>query len=363
VLAVVVIAGVSSRAGRGEAGGESSTTASTAAVASSLAPTSTLPPVVSATAAPVSKTSLKSTLGVGSVGDDVKMVQERMAAIGFNPGPVDGEFGQNTKQAVWAFEKLVLGVPRAQATGQVTNETWQRMQDDSLVKPRRPQGLNATHMEIYLPEQVGVVFSGDRPVLVAHISSGTLDAQGQPEEFCEVGKFDTDEKGNKIDPPEEKAICAKSKTPGGVFKFTWRYEGNRQSALGGMTNPVYFNYGIAVHGAINVPLEPASHGCVRLNQTLAKVFPTLVKQGDRVFVWGHDGKQPEDYSKNESLPSFNYADPNATTTTSTTTTTAPTSTKPGPTTTKPTPSSPPTTPPPTTPPVTTAAELPAAPET
>ena len=51
-----------------------------------------------------------------------------------------------------------------------------------------------------------------------------------------------------------------------------------------MMNPVYFNYGIAVHGADNVPLEPASHGCVRLNQTIAKFFPDLVKNGYRVYV-------------------------------------------------------------------------------
>jgi hypothetical protein len=100
-----------------------------------------------------------------------------------------------------------------------------------------------------------------------------------------------------------------------------------------MFNPVYFNYGIAIHGAINVPLEPASHGCVRINMTLAKTFPDLVKKGDNVYVWAQDGKQPEQYSKNESLPSFNQPDPNATTTTSTTI--APTTTIAATTTTKP----------------------------
>ena len=41
-------------------------------------------------------------------------------------------------------------------------------------------------------------------------------------------------------------------------------EGIRRRALGGMWDPVYFNYGIAMHGALNVPLEPASHGCIRI---------------------------------------------------------------------------------------------------
>jgi hypothetical protein len=335
-VAVVVIAGV---AGGSRGDGSGSTTTQPTVTVASLSPTSAvavtdLPPITpTSTTTPGTKTQLGTTLGVGSVGSDVKRVQERLAAIGFNPGPIDGEFGQNTRQAVWAFEKLVMGVARSKATGQVTNEMWQRMQDDGLVKPRRTQG-SGTHMEIYLPEQVAVVFSNDTPTLVAHISTGEIDAQGKPKEFCEKGVFDTDERGNPLDPPVEKAICALSKTPGGVFEFERRYEGNRKSALGGMLNPVYFNFGIAVHGAINVPLEPASHGCVRINQTLAKIFPSLVSNGDRVLVWGHDGKQPEEYSERESLPSFNYDDPNATTTTSTTVT--PT-TKPGATTTQPAP--------------------------
>ncbi|HAP74940.1 MAG TPA: hypothetical protein DCR14_02555, partial [Acidimicrobiaceae bacterium] len=60
--------------------------------------------------------------------------------------------------------------------------------------PRRP-GSGARHMEIYLPEQVAIVFHADVPVLVTHISSGELDENGEPAEFCEVGVFDTDEKG------------------------------------------------------------------------------------------------------------------------------------------------------------------------
>jgi hypothetical protein len=100
-----------------------------------------------------------------------------------------------------------------------------------------------------------------------------------------------------------------------------------------MYNPVYFNYGIAVHGAKSVPKEPASHGCVRINMDIAEYFPELVKVGDAVYVWGHDGKEPEGYTRNESLPSFNQPDPNATTTTSTTTTVKSTTTVPASTTT------------------------------
>ncbi len=86
----------------------------------------------------------------------------------------------------------------------------------------------------------------------------------------------------------------------------------RESALGGMWNPVYFNYGIAIHGALNVPLQPASHGCIRIPLTLSEYFQQLVADGDQVYVF--DGvKDPEAYGAQ--LPTFNWRDPNYTTTT------------------------------------------------
>ena len=105
-----------------------------------------------------------------------------------------------------------------------------------------------------------------------------------------------------------------------MFEYDRRVEGIRESALGRMWNPVYFNYGIAIHGAINVPLQPASHGCIRIPMTLSEYFQTLVTNGDQVYVF--DGvKEPEAYSEREKLPTFNWLDPDYTTTTTTTTAT------------------------------------------
>jgi hypothetical protein len=121
---------------------------------------------------------------------------------------------------------------------------------------------------------------------------------------------------------------------------------------------VYFNYGIAVHGMTSVPNYPASHGCVRIPMQIADYFPSLVKNGDQVFVF--DGvKEPEAYGAQP--PPFDQPDPNATTTTTTiaptTTAKATTTAPPPPPAPKPTTTThPPTTPPATTPPpVTTAA--------
>jgi lipoprotein-anchoring transpeptidase ErfK/SrfK len=48
---------------------------------------------------------------------------------------------------------------------------------------------------------------------------------------------------------------------------------------------VYFNGGIAVHGAASVPDHPASHGCVRIPMSIAEYFPTLVNTGDPIEVF------------------------------------------------------------------------------
>ena len=293
---------------------------------------------------------LASPLSLGSVGDDVRRLQDRLTELGFQPGPSDGQFGSGTQQAVWAFKKLVGNVAWEDFAARddqtvVTDEVWQQLFDPTVrFLPRRPG--SGTHVEVYLPSQVLAVFADDQPIFISHISSGELRPDGEPATFCETATYDTDEYGNPYPEPVTKQVCAESKSPGGVFKFNRSYDGQRVSPLGGMKNPWYFNYGIAIHGAINVPTRPASHGCIRISNSLADVFPELVERGDRVYVWGHDGKEPEQYSERESLPSFNRPDPNATTTTTSTTTT--TTTAPATTTTAPPAVTTPTTRPPAT---------------
>jgi hypothetical protein len=76
-----------------------------------------------------------------------------------------------------------------------------------------------------------------------------------------------------------------------------------------MLDPIYFNYGIAIHGAVNVPRQPVSHGAVRVNSMVISELTEILRVGDPVLVWGHDGRQPEDYSPEESLPSLTYPEP------------------------------------------------------
>ena len=259
--------------------------------------------VVGTSLVPVATVPLTRTLESGMQGDDVLRVQQRLKDLHFDPGPVDGVFGQNTVQAMWAFEKLVLGVPREQATGVVNQSTWTTMQLNLAIKPRRIADT-ATHVEVYLPEQVLIVFTNQEPVLISHISSGT------GEMWCEEVKIDPGEEGNDTTEQITKGICGEAVTPPGVFYFYNRRTGMRETKLGSLYNPVYFNHNIAIHGAILVPLKPESHGCVRIPMSVARYFPALVKYGDRLYVF--DGiKEPEVYGS--PVPPWDKPDPNFTT--------------------------------------------------
>lgn len=152
------------------------------------------------------------------------------------------------------------------------------------------------------------MFHRGAATLVSHMSSGALAESGEPAEWCEVVTVDTDERGNPLPEPVDKDICGRSKTPGGVFDFYRRVDGIRHGALGAMWNPVYFNYGIAVHGATNVPNHPTSHGCVRIPMHIADYFPALVANGDAVLVW-NGLAEPEDVSDDDRLPVFDYPNP------------------------------------------------------
>jgi hypothetical protein len=321
LLGTVVVAGVALGGGNSsDSSGSGDTTVPLVTSETSVVIPDSVPVIETVeTSEPITKTQLDRTLAKGMVGDDVKQVQERLTELGFVPGPADGIFGDETRKAVWAYEKLVLEVESNSPTGQITAAMWDDMQEPFVIQPRRPKAT-PNHTEVYLPEQVLAVFHDDAPVMITHMSSG------DNTEWCEEVTISPGEYGNQDgEEPLVRGECGRSITPGGVFTFYRQVEGIRQSSLGGMWNPVYFNYGIAIHGALNVPLQPASHGCIRIPLNISENLQDIVGMGDQVYVW--DGvKEPEHYGQQP--PTFNWIDPDyeTTTTSSSTTTTVPEST-------------------------------------
>jgi peptidoglycan hydrolase-like protein with peptidoglycan-binding domain len=230
---------------------------------------------------PVVKVPLARTLAEGMKGDDVAYLQQRLTDLKFDPGPIDGRFGKSVTMAVWAFQVLT-GLTGDQEDGKVTPDLWSKMQDPFAIAQQQSDG-GPNHLEVDIPKQVAILWANGQPRLITHISTGS------GKNWCENG------------------VCGVAVTPAGVYKFDRRYSGWRQSDLGLLYNPVYFNYGIAVHGAIQVPKYPASHGCIRIPMHIAQYFPTLVKAGDPVFVF--DGvKPPQEYGSPPPPP--NSKDPN-----------------------------------------------------
>lgn len=68
---------------------------------------------------------------LGSRGDEVRAMQQRLAALGHYRGPIDGDFGGGTQAAVIAFQRS-SGID---ADGTVQQVTWQALFDAPIPKP------------------------------------------------------------------------------------------------------------------------------------------------------------------------------------------------------------------------------------
>ncbi len=272
MLVALLASGCSGSGGGEVASGGSSTVPSTAATTSTeltttsttAAPTTTTEATTTTTTEPVDPTEVAEPAGEllrsGSVGSRTKAVQQALKDQHYDPGEPDGKFGLKTTMSVWAFQKL----HGLSADGIVGPDT------EALILARPPQAmlrpnLGPTHTEVDLTRQVMIVWRDGQPTLITHVSTGSGIA------YCEDTKVGRS--------------CGNALTPEGTYSYNRRVEGWRDAPLGRLYNPVYFNGGIAVHGAASVPDHPASHGCVRIPMSIAEYFPALVNTGDVIEVF------------------------------------------------------------------------------
>jgi lipoprotein-anchoring transpeptidase ErfK/SrfK len=196
----------------------------------------------------------------GMSGTDVTGLQDRLAALDYYPGPADGQFGQDTLEAVWAFQEAQGITP----TGDVGPATRQ-----ALAHPRPPAvlvpGGGSVRVEINLADEVLVLYRANQAALISHVSTGG-------------GYYFCNPDGS----------CAYAITPTGDFSTTTFMPGWVTVPLGEMYNPVFFiDTAYAIHGDTDVPLQPVSHGCVRIPMDVAQFFYTLVPTpGTPVYIRG-----------------------------------------------------------------------------
>jgi lipoprotein-anchoring transpeptidase ErfK/SrfK len=239
------------------------TTTSEATTTTEAPTTTTAPPTTTTTTPPPDPTTLPEPAGPlqpGSKGTRTRALQQALEDQRYDPGAVDGEFGGQVRMAVWAFQAL-HGLPK---DGIVTPELEAQILARSPQPMLRPE-LGPSHTEVDLTRQVMIVWRDGAPSLITHISSGSQVP------YCE----ETDQGRN----------CGDAITPTGSYRYQRRIDGWREAPLGRLYKPVYFNGGIAVHGAPSVPNRPASHGCVRIPMSIAEYFPTLVADGEAIEVF------------------------------------------------------------------------------
>lgn len=194
----------------------------------------------------------------GENGERVSAIQQRLQDLGYHITAVDGAYGGETQQALWALQKAG-GLYRDGVVGPET----QRALDSGVVP--RPRSTSGKVIEIDVARQLLLAVENGRIVRTINAASGN---------------------GERF---EAKGRTYTASTPRGDFSMYQEINGMHSSTLelGDMWRPKYFNGGIAVHGSGSVPPFPASHGCVRVsNAAMNWIWDTWgAPQGTRVLVY------------------------------------------------------------------------------
>jgi peptidoglycan hydrolase-like protein with peptidoglycan-binding domain len=227
--------------------------------------TTTIPALAQPAAAALPPVPLYGNIGPGYDPAVVSAYQQRLHDLKFDPGPVDGNYGQAMIFAIQAVQKIA-GLDRNGRIGPAEKAALEGFQ--------YPTPLHATaepnRTEINIANQTITLYKDYQVALITTTST----ASG--ETFCYI----TPKKA-----PTQR-ICEVATTPNGRYTYYFFYNGWQDGDLGKLYNPYYFFKGRAIHGYDSVPAEPASHGCTRIPMHIAFYWHNLVNKGDPVYVDG-----------------------------------------------------------------------------
>jgi L,D-transpeptidase catalytic domain/Putative peptidoglycan binding domain len=194
---------------------------------------------------------------------EVKQAQQRLLELGYWAGAADGRWDAAWHQALVAFQKMEW----RKRTGALTRTEWNEI---VRATPAVPRESGPAHIEVDLARQV--FYMVDEAGVLSHIlpiSSGS----GRPFRAPSGWRATAD-------------------TPCGHFAVFARGYGWHHSELGDMFNPLYVVGGIAIHGSLDVPPRPASHGCIRIPMYASRKLPKLVPREMPVVVYGCKDEAP-----------------------------------------------------------------------
>ncbi len=248
------------------------TAAPTTVAPTTVAPTTVAPTTVPPTTAPAPTTTVPAPtflapgpkLRQGNKGAAVLALETRLAQLKIETGKVDGVFDSMTWQGVVGFQKLE-GLKRTGIVDDAFRSAINVAVEPAGIIPNG--GAGRDHIEVDISRQVMFLYKGGSLYRVYTVSTGS----NIP--YCEMGNN------------SKQRVCGKARTPRGTFTIQRRIKGWRVSDLGRLYNPLYFTGGFAFHGGPPVPAHPASHGCIRIPNPVAEYFPSLVKNGTRVYVY------------------------------------------------------------------------------
>jgi len=202
---------------------------------------------------------------------EVRDAERRLAELGYWTGPVDGRFDEATRQAVIAFQKWE-GRP---VKGKLTAQELAAIQNGVAPKAR---DLGYAHVEVDIDRQVLMMIDEEGRVKVLPVSTGS------DKPFMDDGQTSV------------------AYTPRGRFVVYDKTYGWENGDLGSVYYANYISGGVAIHGYLSVPTEPASHGCIRIPMFAARQVSKLLPIGTIVLVYDKVSfVSARDWAKNPKL--------------------------------------------------------------
>ncbi len=185
---------------------------------------------------------------------ETRETERRLAELGYWTGAIDGLLDPATRSALIAFQKWE-GRP---VTGKLTREEIDAIR---AATPPKARDLGYAHVEVDIDRQVLLIVNDDNSVRVLHTSTGS----GKP--FMDLGQMSV------------------AYTPRGRFVVYDKTFGWEDGVLGSVYYANYISGGVAIHGYLSVPAQPASHGCIRIPMFAAREVSKLMPVGTIVLVY------------------------------------------------------------------------------
>jgi N-acetylmuramoyl-L-alanine amidase len=185
---------------------------------------------------------------------EIRESERRLSGMGYWTGPIDGALDPATRAALIAFQKWE-GRP---ITGKLTLEELEAIR---TATPPRARDVGYAHVEVDIDRQVLLIVNDGGDVKVLPVSTGS------DKPFMDQGQTSI------------------AYTPRGRFVVYDKTFGWEDGVLGSVYYANYISGGVAIHGYLSVPTEPASHGCIRIPMFAAKEVSKLMPVGTIVLVY------------------------------------------------------------------------------